>query len=235
MTRQTTTERGRSENSGSTALKQIPLFSRLPEEHLTLIASECRGKRFRAGATILNQSDESRDLYLILAGRVNVTLFNEDGREVVLDTLAEGDFFGELSMLDNKPRSASITTLTDTTMLILTQAALFSTIRQHPEIAINLLSVMAKRLRKADAIIESLAFLDVAGRVAKTLHELAQSQGERLPDGTYRLQNPTHQTIANQIGSSREAVTKAFKPLIECGFIRIQGKDICLNPDCAPD
>lgn len=224
-----------SKRSGIDALKQIPLFSRLPEAHLSLIASECREKQFRTGATILTQTDESFDLYLILSGRVKVTLINEDGREVVLDTLADGDFFGELSLLDNKPRSASITTLSDASMLILTQSALFSTIKQHPDIAINLLSVMAKRLRKADDIIESFAFLDVAGRVAKTLHEMARSEGKPQPDGTFKMQNPTHQAIANQIGSSREAVTKAFKPLIDSGFISIQGKDICLNPSCAPE
>lgn len=219
---------------GIDALKQIPLFSRLPEEHLAIIAAQCREKLFRTGVTILSQTDESVDLYLILSGRVKVTLMNEDGREVVLDTLADGDFFGELSVLDNKPRSASITTLSDASMLILTQEALFSTIKNNPGIAINLLAVMAKRLRKADEIIESLAFLDVAGRVAKTLLELAENQGEKLPDGTVRMQT-THQAIANRIGSSREAVTKAFKSLIDSGFVCIQGKDITLNPSCTPD
>jgi len=219
------------EHAAIEGLKQIPLFSRLPEPHLAIIAEQCRERRFRAETTILNQTDESCDLYLILSGRVKVTLMNEDGREVVLDTLADGDFFGELSVLDNKPRSASITTLADASMLILAQESLFATIKKHPDIAINLLSVMAKRLRKADEIIESLAFLDVAGRVAKTLLELAQTQGAKLPDGRIRMQTPTHQTIANRIGSSREAVTKAFKPLIDSGFITLHGKDVILVPD----
>lgn len=231
MKRHLSASQHRPEQAGLAGLKQIPLFSRLPEAHLAIIAAQCRERRFPADTTILNQTDEGFDLYLILSGRVKVTLMNEDGREVVLDTLADGDFFGELSVLDNKPRSASITTLTDATMLILTQESLFATIKKHPDIAINLLSVMAKRLRKADEIIESLAFLDVAGRVAKTLLELAQTQGEKMPDGRIRMQTPTHQAIANRIGSSREAVTKAFRPLIDSGFITLQGKDVILVPD----
>ena len=211
-------------------LKRVALFSRLPEGQLDLVAAGCRQLSFSKGAPIIQQTEESYDLYVILSGSVKVTLYNEDGREVVLDTLHEGDFFGELSLLDRKPRSASVSALTDVSMLVLTQSSLLQALRQSPEIAINLLFVLTKRLRKADETIETLAFMNVSDRVSKVLLDFARANGEKMPNGCLKIQCPTHLTIANQIGCSREAVTKTFKSLADCGILVAQGKEMIIDP-----
>jgi len=212
-------------------LKNVSLFSSLSRRHLQIIQPNFREVFVPKGTIILQQKEQSFDLYILLSGKVKVTLTNKDGREVILDILKNGDFFGELSFLDNKPRSATVTAISDVKMLVLVKDVFLKILRENPDnIAINLLSGLAKRLRKANDTIETLTFLDVSGRVAKILIDLANENGEPLTDGHVAIQCPTHQSIANQIGASREAVTKAIKSLKSKGLITILGKEIVIAP-----
>ncbi len=211
-------------------LKPVSFFSYLTKENLHLIKSHCKELSFPPGSVILQQEEQSFDLYIIVDGRVRVSLMNPEGREVVVDILEKGDFFGELSFLDNRSRSAMVTALAEVKIMFIERDAFRRIVRENSDIAINLLSVMASRLRKANEMIETLTFLDVAGRVAKTLTELARQNGEVMPNGFIRVQCPTHQTIANQIGASREAVTKAMKSFVSNRLIALDGKDIIISP-----
>jgi CRP/FNR family transcriptional regulator/CRP/FNR family cyclic AMP-dependent transcriptional regulator len=211
-------------------LKNVALFSHLPKKYLELIQSNFREITLPKGSIILQQKEQTFDLHILLWGTVKVTLINSAGKEVVLDILREGDFFGELSFLDHKPRSATVTAITDVKMLVLAKEVFLRILQENPDISINLLSGLAKRLRKANETIETLTFLDVSGRVAKILIDMANETGEQLKDGFVKIQCPTHQYIANQIGASREAVTKAIKSLRSKGLILMAGKEIMIAP-----
>lgn len=218
------------ENTSRDVLKSISLFSRLSSQQRNLIQSSCKEVKVSKGAVIIQQEESSFDLYVILSGAVRVSLINKDGREVMLDVLREGAVFGELSVLDQRCRSAMVTAVTEVSMLFLPREAFIRILHENSEIAVGLLSVLAMRIRKANETIETLTFLDVAGRVAKVLLDLASAGGEATSDGYISVHCPTHQTIASQIGASREAVTKAIKSLASHGLIAMNGKNITISP-----
>lgn len=211
-------------------LKDIPLFSSLNAKQRRLIQGVCKTAPFPAGKVIINQDDLSFDLYVVLSGSVKVSLFDQNGREMILDTIKEGGFFGELSLFDKKPRSATVTALGDSRTLILKREDLLRAAQEDFTLVTNFLHVMAERLRKADGRIETLAFMDVCGRVARTLLELSVKDGKKMPDGAVALRRPTHQEIAHQIGASREAVTKAIISLAARNVITVSGKTITISP-----
>jgi len=205
------------------------LLGGLSEAHRELIHSSCREVSFPKNTVILQQEEDSFDLYILISGQVKVSRIAEDGREVILAMLKKGDIFGELSLLDQKSRSAMVSATTDVRLLFLPRDAFLKIIRENSDLAITLLAVLSQRLRKANETIQTLTFLDVAGRVAKIIIDLAKNSGEPLRDGFVRVPCPTHQTIANQIGSSRESVTKAIKSLVVNGLISMNGKEIIIS------
>jgi len=211
-------------------VKHGSFFSFFKEKDLKAITAGCTEKSVAKGAVILYQGEESSALYFIVEGKVKVSLTNEEGKEVILDTLENGDFFGEMSCLDSQYCSAMVSALTDVRMLYLGKEAFLAVITENPDMMISLLSEMSGRLRRANSMIGTLAFLDVAGRISRMLIELAREKGEPLKDGSVMIIPPTHQEMASQIGSSREAVTKALKSLSENGLIIHNGKQIILPP-----
>jgi CRP-like cAMP-binding protein len=211
-------------------LKNVPLFSSLRRDQLRLIRHECREANVRGGSAILLQDEGSQDLYVILEGRVKISLMNDEARTVTLALLGKGDFFGELSLFDRKPRSAFVSAVTDTRLLVLTRESILSLIRKNPDIAVNFLSEAAARLRKADDKIMTLTFLDVCGRVANALLELAEAAGRKPDGGPVRIPMPTHRSLAEQIGASRESVTKALKSLILNGQVRVEDRSLIIDP-----
>lgn len=211
-------------------LKDIPLFSDLNPEQLNFVQSGCRKFSVTKGTVIIYQEDTSVDLFVILSGKVDVSLLHEDGREVTLDILTQGDFFGELSLFDKKPRSATVTAIKDSKILVLPRPFFIKLMTDNPDMIFKFLPIMAKRLRKADERIETLTFLDVCGRVAKLIIDAARGKGEELPTGMVKIHCPTHQMIANQIGASRESVTKALKVLVSKGLVKVKDKEIIISP-----
>ncbi|HHT9130529.1 MAG TPA: Crp/Fnr family transcriptional regulator, partial [Candidatus Brocadiaceae bacterium] len=210
-------------------LKTIPLFLNLSQEQLNFIESCSRKFSVTKGTVIIYQEDNSLDLFIILSGKINVSLLHEDGREVTLDILTQGDFFGELSLFDKNPRSATVTAISDSKILILPRVFFIKLMMENPDMIFKFLQVMAARLRKADEKIDTLTFLDVCGRVSKLIIDLAKRKGEKLPDSTIKIRCPTHQVIANQIGASRESVTKALKSLISKGLINVKDKELVIS------
>ena len=214
----------------SRQLKAIPLFSHLSAKHLKLIKASCKEITIAKGSIILEQHEQTCDLYIVLSGKVKVSLIHHDGREIVLNILGESDFFGEMSFFDRKSRSAMISASTNVRMLFLPHDSFMKILNENADISIQLLYGMASRLRKANEAIETLTFLDVAGRVAKFLIDQAEHGGEVMSDGNVRVVCPTHLTIAHQIGASREAVTKAIKSLVSNGLISMRGREVFISP-----
>ncbi|MFZ6016174.1 MAG: Crp/Fnr family transcriptional regulator [Nitrospirota bacterium] len=192
-------------------LKYIPLFSTLNSRQLNIISHRCQKRFAPKDSVILHQNDKSFDLYVVISGRVRVSLISEDGKEIVLAVLKEGDFFGELSFFDENLRSATVTAITDSNLLILNRDDFLKILHENPAIAVNLLLVMGGRLRKANEKIETLAFFDVYGKVARMILNLSKKEGQRLKDGSVLIRRPTHKEIAHQIGASREASHKGYE------------------------
>ena len=212
-------------------LKSVPLFSRLGEASLDAILRLTRRRRFRKDEVIFHEKEAGDSLFIILHGRVKVAIFGDDGKEVTLSILSEGDFFGEMSLLDQEPRSATIIAEEDCEFLALQRDDFVRALEQDPGISASLIQVLADRLRKANHQISTLALLDVYGRVARVIQELAEEEGKRLKDGRVVVRRPTHMDIAHRIGSSRETVTRMMRDLEENGHIETQGREIFLRPD----
>jgi CRP/FNR family transcriptional regulator/CRP/FNR family cyclic AMP-dependent transcriptional regulator len=215
--------------------RQVPLFADLEEQDIKALMSMLTRRRYPKDSVIFFEHDPGDSLYLIVSGRVRVTILADDGREIVLAVLGEGDFFGEMSLLDNEPRSATAIAMEDTEVLIIHQKEFFSIVEKRPPILIKLLSVISARLRKANHQIGSLALLDVYGRVARVLLDLAQEQGTRLKDGRISFRRPTHQEIANMIGATRETVSRMISDLHRQGYIEIAGKNVIIQDQFQKD
>jgi CRP-like cAMP-binding protein len=205
-------------------LKRVPLFSDLSSAELARFAEVTREREYPKNSVILFEDDPGDALYVVSGGQVKVVLIGEDGREVILSVLGDGDFFGEMSLIDDEPRSAHVIAMKDSRLLVLRRDDFQQQIREHPSIALKVLKVMVQRLRQADAKIGGLVLLDVNGRVARLLLDLADESGG--PKITRRL---THHTIAQMIGSSRETVSRAMRELVERGLIDVTRREITVR------
>ncbi len=194
-------------------LRNIPVFKSISETHIKQIARDVKTVRYKKGGTVFYQSDESMDLYIVLDGKLRASLFDEEGDELVLATFNKGDFFGEMSLLDGVARSATVTAEEDSSLGILKRESFLQAIKQNPMIAIDLLAIVVKRLRKTDSMVESLVFFDVEERLVNLLLQIAKVQGERDSGGFYKVRKLTQKDLAARIGASREAISKALKIL----------------------
>jgi len=213
-----------------TLLRNVAIFAHLDDAALAGLARFVEVREFPAGAVIVGQDDPGEALYVLARGRVKVVLYGESGREIILSLFREpGDFFGEMSLLDDQPRSATVIALERSTLLTLSRASFRTHLEGQPRTALEVLAELSRRLRRADEVIGNLALLDVYGRVARWLRELAESDGEEGAEGVVIRQRPTHQEIAGLIGTSRETVSRALSELARRGHIAVSGKRILLR------
>ncbi len=210
-------------------LKSFPLFSDLSDEDLSDIEKIVKKKKYTKNEIILYQFDPGDSLYIISRGKVKVVLFSKDGKEVLLSNLGPGEFFGEMSLLDGLPRSASVVAIEDSEVIIVNRRDFLELIRNHPEIAMRILTEMSKRLRSADQKIGSLILMDVYGRVARVLVELAEKEGKRINNDIVIETKLRQQDIANMVGASRETISRVLKDFVQNGFITIDGKKIIIH------
>ncbi len=215
-------------------LKGVELFSELNEEQLGMLANLIVVQDFNRDETVVLEGDDSMQaLYLIASGSVQVYMTGIDGRETILSFLERGDFFGEMSLIDGEPRSASVRTVTDCQMMIIHRESFLQLIRQTPEIAMALLSEMSKRLRKANKQIGSLSTMSVSGRVAGTLLNLMEERGVRIHTDNGKMvvvihNRPTQQQLADMSGTTRETVSRICSMLVKANAIAMTGKDIVI-------
>lgn len=215
-------------------LKGVELFSELNEDQLVMLANLVVVQNFNRDETVVLEGDSSMQaLYLIASGSVQVYMTGIDGRETILSFLERGDFFGEMSLIDGEPRSASVRTVSDAQMMIIHRESFLQLIRQTPEIAMALLSEMSKRLRKANKQIGSLSTMSVSGRVAGTLLNLMEERGIRIHTDNGKMvtvihNRPTQQQLADMSGTTRETVSRICSMLVKAGAIAMTGKDIVI-------
>jgi CRP-like cAMP-binding protein len=194
-------------------LRNIPLFENFSDDHIDQVVEEFRIISVKKGEDIVFRADEGTDLFIVVKGKAKVSLLSREGQEFVLTSFRKGDFFGEMSLIDGKSRSANVVAEEETWLGVLKREKFMSTMKQNPIIAFDLLTSIVERLRKADDMIETLAFLDVNERLVKFIVQSAKSDGDRDDNGNYRTKKRTHLDLASNIGASREAVTKALKVL----------------------
>jgi CRP/FNR family transcriptional regulator/CRP/FNR family cyclic AMP-dependent transcriptional regulator len=216
-------------------IRQVPLFSGLDDEDLQSLLGAVTRRKYPKDAVIFFESDPGDAMFMIIGGRVKVTILSDDGREIILSILGDRDFFGEMALLDNEPRSATAIAVQETEVAVIHQKDFLSIVEKRPRVAINLLSALSDRLRKANHQIGSLALLDVYGRVAGVLLEMARDTGIRLKDGRIRFRRPTHQEIANMIGATRETVSRTISDLHRQGYIEIAGKNVVIQDQFAKE
>jgi CRP-like cAMP-binding protein len=210
-------------------LRQVSIFQQLSQETLADLAKRVWHKQAEAGSLIVSHEEPGDALFVIAKGKVKVVLYGETGREIILSILKDGDFFGEMSLLDRQPRSANVVAIEDTELLCLDRDAFQTHLTANPSTALGILAEMSRRLRHADEVIGNLALLDVYARVAHAIRELAQKQGEPVDGGLLIKERPTQQEIAGLIGTSRETVSRALSDFARQGLLEMQGKQILVR------
>jgi CRP/FNR family transcriptional regulator/CRP/FNR family cyclic AMP-dependent transcriptional regulator len=218
--RDATRQSGSSEsNDHLSSLENVPLFAALDAEGLREFAAAVKRRAFRTGEVIFHRDDSGQVLYVIQSGKVKIYITSPDGQEVSLAVFGPGDYFGELALVDGQPRSASAVAIEPVETFALQRTDFIKAVMHHPRIAIQLMTVLSRRLRQTDAMIEDLLFLDVHGRVAKKLLELADLHGVRTPQGIRIDLRLTQGDLAAMVGASRESVNKVMGYFTDKCFI----------------
>src|SRR5712692_2111879 len=210
-------------------LKQVPLFADLADEDIRALMSVAKRRTFRNGEVIFHRDDSGQVLYVIKEGKVKICLISPDGQEISLVVFGKGECFGELTILDGLPRSADAVALEKVECYTLQRSDFHQAIIKNPKIAIQVLEVLSKRLRTTDNMVEDLIFLDVYGRVAKKLLELADSRGTKVENGTRIEVRLTQQELASMVGASRESVNKVMGYFTDKNFISTDKHRITLH------
>ncbi len=211
-------------------LRTVPIFAELTDDDIASLARLTTRRRYPKDTVVFFENEEGDSFFMILDGRIKVTILGDDGREIILSLLGAGDFFGEMALLDNEPRSATAIAVEETELLILNRAD-FQGVATKRTITAALIKVLTARLRRANHQISTLALLDVYGRVARVILDMAREEGKRLKDGRIAFRRATHQEIANRIGTTRETVTRMLKDLERQGLIQVEGREIIVQPD----
>lgn len=211
-------------------LRTIPLFKDVDDDDLRVMEAVAIEKHVPKGQVVLTEGEVGDSLYTIASGRVKVFIGDEDGREIILKILGPGDFFGEMSLIDSQPRSASVSTLEASTFRVLSHQDFEMCLERAPRIGSTVMQALAKRLRDADRKISTLALMDVYGRVANTLLELAINSNGKLIVG----EKLSQQDIANMVGASREMVNRILKDLSDRGYISVEQKTITIHDEKLP-
>lgn len=206
-------------------LNKVSLFSTLSADELQTLESHAILKRYRKNTIIIEKGDESSALYVLVEGKVRVYVADEEGKEVLLNVCDEpGSYFGELALLRNTKRTASVMTLDDCRFLVISKQDFLKCLADHPQIALDIIGHLVDQVSSLTDRVSALALNDVYGRLAATLKDLAKQE-----DGKWITQPVTQQELAQMIGASREMVSRIFKELKAGDYIRIDDKRIVLN------
>lgn len=203
-------------------LKNVPLFSELDDGELRQLASVIREQHYKKHATIVHVDDPGSALYILKSGLVKITIEDQHGYEMILRMLYPTDFFGEMSLLDGEPRSATVTAQEPSEVLTIAREHFLNIIEKSPKILLKMTTVLSKRLRKANELIHSLAFFDVYGKVARVLLNLAAERGRVTEQGTVIDMRLTQQELAELAGMTRETMARTLREFQQAGCIRVE-------------
>jgi CRP/FNR family cyclic AMP-dependent transcriptional regulator len=205
-------------------LRKIPLFEGVTESELSALADRAVTRSYPKQAILVNEGDESDSLFLILAGRVKVYLSDESGKELILAIKGPGQYFGEM-VLDDQPRAASVMTIEPAQFAILSRADFRAFLLRHSEVALQVIQNLIRVARGLNQNVRSLAMLDVYGRVARILLELAVEQGGKL----VIPEKMTQKDIAARVGASREMINRILRDLTTGGYVTVEAGRITIN------
>jgi CRP/FNR family cyclic AMP-dependent transcriptional regulator len=209
-------------------LARAGLFQGVAPEAREALASALQYSDYTRGETVFTEGEQGDSLFIVLTGKVKVGRRAADGRENMLSVMGPSDMFGELSLFDPGPRTATATVLTDARLASLAHAALRPWINDRPEIAEQLLRVLARRLRRTNDALADLIFTDVPGRVAKALLELAERFGTQEGEGVRVHHDLTQEELAQLVGASRETVNKALADFASRGWMRVDSRAVTI-------
>lgn len=203
-------------------LKAVPLFAAIADHQVDILASCVERRRYGRGSSILRAGENTDALYIILSGKVKVLIPDEDGREIILTIMGAQDFVGEMGLLDGLPSSATVETMEACDMMRIPRSAFLTCLENNGDVAMLVLRNLVRRLRDADRKIESLALIDVYGRVARLIIDIAEST-----DAGWVVQRlPAKQEIGRMVGASREMVSRVVRDLQDKNLIRVDGRKI---------
>jgi CRP-like cAMP-binding protein len=209
-------------------LAKAGLFQGIALEAAEAVAASLEFGDYGRGETVFAEGEQGDTLYIVLEGKVKIGRRATDGRENMLSVMGPSDMFGELSLFDPGPRTATATVVTDARLASLAHAALRPWITNRPEIAEQLLRVLARRLRRTNDALADLIFTDVPGRVAKQLLALSERFGSAEPEGTRVHHDLTQEELAQLVGASRETVNKALADFAGRGWIKLEARAVVM-------
>ena len=211
--------------------RKLSLFAELDDRELASIAGVAKTRRY-AKDDVIFHADETGDVFFVIReGKVKVTMISPEGKEIILAMLGPGDFFGEMALRDDAPRSASVVALEPLEVVTIWRGDFLEILRENFSITQKVLAELSRRIRRMSERAESLATMDVYGRLARFFLDLAQSQGKLLENGYVAVTRPTHQAIANMIGTSRETVSRLIHDLMRQNLLLTEGKTVYLSKD----
>lgn len=208
-------------------LSNIDFFEDLSQQALLNLSHLMKEVHYKKDSIIINQGEETRSLFIIESGRIKVTALNEEGHQTVFSFLQQDEYFGELSLIDEAPRSATIIAVEDTDVLVLSHSQFYSFLNSHPEANWSLFKALTARIRDMDDTISTLTSKDIYGRLAARIYKEAKGK----INGYLVTRKLTHQDLAEMIGCSREMVSRIFKRLKNEGYIKVEEKRIIIIKD----
>jgi len=207
-------------------IRSAPLFSALNDEEAASLRASMTQVKVSKGHTLFKEGDEGDRLYVVLEGKLKLGTTSIDGRENLLSILGPGEMFGELSLFDPEPRTATATAVTDAKLLALAHDQVIGLVTRHPQASLELLRRLAQRLRKSNEILADLVFADVPGRVAKAIIDLGARFGQKKDDGLHVNHDLTQEELAQLVGASRETVNKALADFASRGWVRLEPRAV---------
>jgi CRP-like cAMP-binding protein len=209
-------------------VRKAPIFLGLDSAAADALRASMSLVKLRKGQSLFKEGDDGDNLYVVSNGKVKLGTKSPDGRENLLMILGPGDMFGELSLFDSGPRTATATAVTDSKLLTLGQDKVIPWVREHPEVSLQLLARLASRLRRTNEVVGDLVFSDVPGRVAKALIDLGVKFGEKRPEGLFVNHDLTQEELAQLVGASRETVNKALADFAQRGWLRLEARSVMI-------
>jgi CRP-like cAMP-binding protein len=208
------------------SVKKAPLFTALDDASAASLRASMTAVKLSRSQVLFKEGDEGDRLFVVVDGKLKLGTASKDGRENLLSILGPGDMFGELSLFDPGPRTATATAVVDSKLLGLAHDQVIGWVKEHPQVSLQLLGRLAQRLRKANDVLSDLVFADVPGRVAKTIIELSQRFGTQKPDGLHVNHELTQEELAQLVGASRETVNKALADFATRGWIKLEPRAV---------
>jgi CRP/FNR family cyclic AMP-dependent transcriptional regulator len=220
---------GRINQTELECLSQCFLFADLPPKSVSAALKDCQCLRLPEKKEIYRRGESGEEMCVVLSGGVKVSTLSADGKEIIFDLLSAGDFFGELSLLDGGPRTATVTTLVPSVLAIINRSFLIPFLENNPTIAIRLLHILANRLRTVDTFLEEVLFFDSETRLAKRVIALKDIYGKAVEDTIQIELNVSQQDMANLVGITRERVNKHLKKWERAGIVSLQQRRLTIQ------